>query len=75
VKEGWGPLCEHFLLDGKSCPQHPFPNVNSKDSGFLVDLRLTMQTKIDLYRIHALLARDWLVTAIVFCRQNLQALL
>jgi len=69
VKDGWGPLCRHFSKDGE-CPEEAFPSVNSKEAGFLHDWKLELQTKIDLYKIHPMLARDWLVAFILYVLQR-----
>lgn len=68
VKQGWGALCEAFLPRGETttCPDEPFPQVNSKDDGFLLDWRRRMATKVRLYKIHPWLAQqDWLVSSLV----------
>lgn len=67
-KEGWAPLCQHFLPPERSCPDNqPFPRVNSREDGFLLDYRRIASAKVNLYKIHpALSKQEWLVKIIAY---------
>ena len=78
-KQGWEPLCRHFLpAEGnQKCPplHQEFPRVNSRSDGFLLDFRRTASAKVHLYRIHPILAnQEWLVRSIVFTMKRRRAL-
>jgi hypothetical protein len=85
VKEGWEPLCRHFLSPEEyndKCPsrlqddEQDFPRVNSRNDGFLLDFRRTAAAKVYLYRIHPALAnQEWLIRSIVFTMKRRRALL
>lgn len=73
VKEGWGPLIEHFAKGQDFVQDTPFPVVNTNENGMLVNWRRTMKTKIALYNLHPILAQDWLVKFLLFCRLKWRA--
>lgn len=74
-KDGWKPLCDNFLPPGQTCPEGDFPRVNSKDDGFLLDMRRAASARVNLYKIHPILSRqDWIVNTAVYImkkRRNL----
>eukprot|EP00567_Pseudictyota_dubia_P014689 CAMPEP_0197457842 /NCGR_PEP_ID=MMETSP1175-20131217/47213_1 /TAXON_ID=1003142 /ORGANISM="Triceratium dubium, Strain CCMP147" /LENGTH=245 /DNA_ID=CAMNT_0042992319 /DNA_START=65 /DNA_END=802 /DNA_ORIENTATION=+ len=68
VKQGWEPLCEHFLRPGTECPKdEPFPRMNSGSDGFLLDWTKKMEIRVGLHKLHpALAGQVWLVRAIAW---------
>ncbi|KAL7538791.1 hypothetical protein ACHAWF_006214 [Thalassiosira exigua] len=55
VKQGWEPLCRHFLPTGRTCPGddgEPFPRTNTAETSFLLDIRRKASIRTALYRVH-----------------------
>ena len=75
VKDGWAPLCQHFLPENMPCPTKPFPHANSKDAGFLLDWKIKLKIKIALYKLHPMLVQDWLVSVIMWTQKNWRAMI
>jgi hypothetical protein len=66
IKQGWKPLCEHFLPPNAECPSdEPFPRANSRSDGFLLDYKRKLAVTVQLHKIHPILARrEYLVRII-----------
>ena len=79
AKEGWEPLCQHFLPPNYTCPSsihQPFPHVNSRHGGFLLDFRRRASTTVQLYKIHPWLSRqEWLVKSIIIIMKKRRGVL
>ena len=58
IKQGWEPLCEHFLPPNQTCPAgEEFPRANSRNDGFLLDYKWKLAVTVRLHKIHPFLAR------------------
>jgi Sulfotransferase domain len=63
----WGPLCEHFLPDGQTCPTgKKFPQEDAKQDGSLVDLRKA-SARVHLQKVIPVLSNQkWLVNTVAY---------
>lgn len=53
VKDGWEPLCDNFLPQGRRCPSdEPFPRTNTAETSFLLAFRREARIRTIMHRIH-----------------------